>query len=755
MKNEHPTLRSLGTENPVLQSVSAHGRLEGLLLSMRLRQSFCNASSDNMEVIYTFPLAWGSVLLELHATLGGKRMTGQVMARAEAHERYEQAVENGDAPVMVQKATANLFSASLGSLKPGEEATIELSYAQLLSFEQERIRLVVPTTIAPRYGDPLAQAGLAPDQVSAPSLLAQHRFCLSLTLCGAVAQARIGSPTHRITQQRSADTVTVELQDQAWLDRDCVLLLEGLEGRSFALAGPDERSGPGHAAVVASYCPPALAQHAHPLRLKILVDCSGSMAGDSMVQARHALQSLAGALTPHDQASYSRFGSQTQRVLGVFPGTPHQVQLLRDAVHNTGASLGGTEMASALQDTFALHMGPAHHADEADVLLITDGDVWDAQRIVDEAQRSGHRIYALGVGSAPAESLLREMAEATAGACEFVSPRENMTAAIERLLARIRLAMPVQARLASLSETRWCSPMPRRIAAGETVHLFMRLPALPSQAPVLQIDGQQAGTQQTTPAELTTRQDDLVARLVAAREIAQTADRKAAAQMAERYQLVTDETNLLLVIEREQTDKTDGMPALHTVPPMLAAGWGGSARVFEPKEQRMYSRATPSLKVMSMSVARSSPPSGDPSLTCARKWPTAQPDVNRPTPAPVAAVELEIPAFLRRSSLATPEEIVAAFNQAAEQGQGFRQTLRAVTELSFDSHVALMIVQAARHVGGPLKAWACYLLWLDQTSQHNRQLSPQARALALDQISAIPTDTVATAQALFHEAVGG
>ena len=32
-----------------------------------------------------------------------------------------------------------------------DEAEIELTYAQLLSYEQGRIRLVVPTTIAPRW----------------------------------------------------------------------------------------------------------------------------------------------------------------------------------------------------------------------------------------------------------------------------------------------------------------------------------------------------------------------------------------------------------------------------------------------------------------------------------------------------------------------------------------------------------------------------------------------------------------------------
>lgn len=37
----------------------------------------------------------------------------------------------------------------------------------------------------------------------------------------------------------------------------------------------------------------------------------------------------------------------------------------------------------------------------------------ERKRRFDDARRSGHRIYALGVGSTPAESLLREMTEAS------------------------------------------------------------------------------------------------------------------------------------------------------------------------------------------------------------------------------------------------------------------------------------------------------------------------------------------------------
>ena len=77
-------------------------------------------------------------------------------------------------------------------------------------------------------------------------------------------------------------------------------------------------------------------------------------------------------------------------------------------------------MEAAPTSVFAL----ASASDQActDVLLITDGEIWNAQPMLEAARRSGHRVFALGVGASPAEAVLRQLAEATGGACTAVSP---------------------------------------------------------------------------------------------------------------------------------------------------------------------------------------------------------------------------------------------------------------------------------------------------------------------------------------------
>ena len=74
------------------------------------------------------------------------------------------------------------------------------------------------------------------------------------------------------------------------------------------------------------------------------------------------------------------------------------------------ANMGGTETAGALTRAFALE---SPDGIGSDVLLITDGQVYNTEAMVEQAKQSGHRIFTVGVGTAAVEELVRPMAEGT------------------------------------------------------------------------------------------------------------------------------------------------------------------------------------------------------------------------------------------------------------------------------------------------------------------------------------------------------
>ena len=96
------TCRDGDAPAPVLEGVCAEGRLDAVLFGLTLRQTYRNTSDRVLEVVYTFPLPFQAVLLGFASELNGERQEGLVVAKREAERQYEESLEEGDAPVMLE-----------------------------------------------------------------------------------------------------------------------------------------------------------------------------------------------------------------------------------------------------------------------------------------------------------------------------------------------------------------------------------------------------------------------------------------------------------------------------------------------------------------------------------------------------------------------------------------------------------------------------------------------------------------------------
>ena len=573
MDNQAAVLRAVTGETMVLQGVTAKGNLNGLLFELTVEQRYRNPAETNIEAVYTFPLPSGAVLLDFEVKLNGKTLTGVVVEKRAAEAQYEEAIEKGDTAIMLERAGDGLCTVNLGNLMAGEEATIRYRYAQLLRFEHGSVRLAVPTVIAPRYGDPSA-AGLQPHQQPVNDLSVAYPFALAIEVRGAVAKGRIASPSHRIATASSDDGVTVSLAQDACLDRDFVLAIDQLAATSLATVA---RDGDGYVAL-ASFCADVPHDQSEaPLRLKVLVDCSGSMNGDSMEAARRALHRIFAGLTPADRFTLSRFGSTVHHdVAALMAATPEVIRTAANHLSAMTADLGGTEMEGALVSVFAL--GGTEAA--ADVLLITDGEIWNADSLVAAARAAGQRVFTVGIGAAPAEGVLRQLAETTGGACEFVAPDEDAEAGILRMFARLRSPRVDHADVTWPGAPAWVTTTPRGLFGGETIHVFAGFAAAPTGDVAIRLvpagGGEPLAARATLPAAVDP--GETLARMAGAKRI-ESADAESRLALALQYQLLTDATNFIVVHERAEGEKAVDLPQLQQVAQMHAAGWGGVGSV--------------------------------------------------------------------------------------------------------------------------------------------------------------------------------
>ena len=613
------TLEAADGTAATLENVLIEADVDGLMAIVNVRQRYRNRGPKHIEAVYTFPLPLDGALLALQVELGDRRLSGAVIERAAAAKQYEEAITDGDAAVLLEQPQPGLYTASVGNLAPGETATVRLRYGLLLRWNGDRVGLVLPTTIAPRYGDP-ASGGLEPHHAPAYGVGAEQAFRAKVSARGVLSQASWTSPSHHISVASEGQQTTIALDGAAAMDRDLVL-----EARSNAAPAAEAlvaRDGDGWVAL-ASFRPemPRAASVPEGRVVKIVVDCSGSMSGDSIAQVRVAGERILNSLGPADRFDIVAFGSTHRALFGrEAPATATNLAQAQRFVGDLDADLGGTGIEAALDATYRID---GETRTGRNVLLITDGEAWDTSTAIEKARASGHRIFTVGVGSAVAEPFVRALAEATGGACELVAPRADLGERIHRHFQRIG-ATPVRA-----ANLRWPAPALRALPdplpppfPGDTMHLFGWFAEPPNGTVVLEMaldDGATLSQQMAigaAPAQDEAAQSDL-ARLAAARRLGTIDDEVEATALAVRYQLMSEWTNYLVVHVREAAAKADGLPDLAKIPQMLPAGWHGIGTVHS--ERVVYE----SLDVPAMRRRAAAPEVGDARVSADDVQPTA------------------------------------------------------------------------------------------------------------------------------------
>ncbi len=554
-----------------LIDVSASGKLTGLLFEMTIEQRYRNTSGSPIESVYTFPLPLNAVLLAFELELNGTTHLAKAFGKQQAEHQYEKAIDDGNSAALLVDNGNGLFTVNVANLMPGESAVVRYRYAELLSAHKDHVRLSVPTAIAPRYGNS-SEAGLGGAAIPGADVLAEYPFRLRLVLEGLVDPARAHSPTHAINTTVTETGLAVEIARHGFLDRDFVLLVDGAATRATAQVAAD---GEGFMALASAFVAAGPGDD-RPLVAKILLDCSGSMAGDSIGAAKRALIKLLEGMRPSDRFSLSRFGTNVVQVTeGLEPGDAHTLEPVKLLVARIAADLGGTEMDAAVQATIRI---PTPEGSRPDLVLITDGEVYAVDSVVETAVKSGHRLFVVAIGAAPNEALARKISERTGGACDFVAAGEAVEPAVLRMFGRLR-AMPRKvARVQWPAETLWTTPLPSAVFPDETLHVMAGFRSRPTMPVKIVFEAQGGdGVEVALPIAAQLTAGDAFARMAAARRLAVLPAEEARA-LAVQYQLASAHTSLVLVAERDGDARSREVPNTVAVPHMLAAGWGGSSQ---------------------------------------------------------------------------------------------------------------------------------------------------------------------------------
>lgn len=564
-------------------------------------QHYENTEEAPVEAVYSFPLEESSAVCGFEVEIGRRTIKGRVEEKEAAFEKYDDAMADGHGAFLLDQDRPNIFTASVGNLEPGQQAAVKISYVAELDQSGDEIRLMIPTTISPRYIPPdmAAQAAQADpselDHINPPVILGRTPYGLRLNVeietTGKIKAVQ--SPSHPIAVELKEKGASVKLSHaKTRLDQDFVLTIQMAEPHKprVCLARDEE----GQTVGMIDFFPDFFGCSAGPQEVIFILDCSYSMSGESIAQAKAALLLCLRSLEEGDYFNIFRFGSSYETMFD--KSSPYNQANLEVATEKIGrihADLGGTEIMRPLEAALS---GKRKMA--TSIMLLTDGQVGNEKEIIDlAAKKHGDaRIFTFGIGRGASEHLIRGLARATGGAAEFIFPGERIQAKVLKQLSRSRSPYfnEIDVDWGGLKPD-WVAPY--RIGSifqGDRVTVYGRFDQIAATNVVLKAkagDTEQRWEVPINPAAVS--EYDFIPALFARKAIRDLEERSSALhragsrqrkrkekkvdeaklELSLRYQIMSSVASMVAIEEKE--DPVTQEARLRRIPVNLTRGWGG------------------------------------------------------------------------------------------------------------------------------------------------------------------------------------
>ncbi|MDD5703309.1 MAG: VIT domain-containing protein [Dehalococcoidales bacterium] len=566
---------------------------------MNIHQRFFNNEPKALEVVYKFPLPESSSICGFKITIGERTIQGEIEERQNAFKLYDEALSRGDGAFLLDQERPNIFTLSLGNINPGVSVSAEIDYVTLLDAHNTEARFFLPTTISPRYLPPDMKDhnGIPVDEYVNPPLALDVSYGLKILLDiqGRDNIKSLDSPSHHVATSFVDNSIRVELtSENTAMDRDFVLNIR--YQKNFETAGYLYRKDESSYIQVdfsPKPCSKSSRKDSPSEEIIFVLDCSGSMTGSSIIEAKRALEILIRDLETGTRFNIYRFGSTFSSLFNTSLSYDAQT---RDAalkyLSNVNADLGGTEILAPLQ---AIQRSQ-HDETISSVILLTDGQVGNEEQIIDlvRARNGRMRMFTVGIGNGPNEYFIKQLAKISGGASELIAPNERIEPGVLRLFSKVSFAGSIQDFKVNWGTTVIPARVPTVAYGGETISMFAKVEnnqALPKKvilsgivnkssqewvASITQIDADNSPLPSLWARSKILELEESETTTVGSKQYHRKEGKvkQAIVDISQEYGIISRETSFVAVERRLDAERTTGEVVLRKVPVMLTHGWG-------------------------------------------------------------------------------------------------------------------------------------------------------------------------------------
>jgi len=432
-----------------LAAVRASVKIVEETATTSLELELWNRGAQAAEAIVILPLPDDAAVSGFAIEGTNREATAQLLPRDQARRLYDEIVARLKDPGLLEFAGHAAVRSSLFPVAAGARQRVRFSYDSLLARDGERVDYELPRSA---------------------SLTATAEWSIDVALASKAGVAMVYSPSHDLELQRvDGDHVTARLAAGSKRNPGSFrlsYLRASKELTASLFAYPDPRVGGGYFLLMAGMPAAAREEQAKARReVTLVLDRSGSMAGEKMEQARAAALQVIEGLA--DGESFNVVDYST--TVSLFANQP----VAKDATTTKQARdylaalrpNGGTNIHDALVEALRQPHDESHLPL---VLFLTDGlptvrstSEIALRELVEKGNVHGRRFFSFGVGADVNVPLLDRIADLTRASATYVLPGEDVELAVEKVYRRLYGPVLADVELATLAADG--SPDPRRV----------------------------------------------------------------------------------------------------------------------------------------------------------------------------------------------------------------------------------------------------------------------------------------------------
>ncbi|XP_034459218.1 von Willebrand factor A domain-containing protein 5A-like isoform X3 [Hippoglossus hippoglossus] len=409
-----------------------------------------NKEDKPLEAVFVFPLPGDAAVCHFSAQIGQTQIVAEVKEKQKAREEYDDALSSGQQAFLLEESeqSPDIFTLSVGSLPPGESASIRLEYVTELAVQaDDGLRFCLPAVLNPRY-EPQGSGGAGVKVTSVPASLVPYSLSFSVRVSSPRPISKVESscslePLQYVnTEQTQA---TVKLAAGHKFDRDVELLIYYSDAhKPTAVVEAGQASAKpgslmGDPVLMLSLYPEfpqsVMSSLASSGEFVLLLDRSGSMdcpTSDTKQQetriasARDTLLLLLKSLPMGCYFNIYSFGSSFEHI---FPkSVKYSEQNLEEAlkkVEAMQANLGGTEILEPIKHIYSQ---PCIPNQPRQLFVFTDGEVFNTKEVIDLVKKNSgsHRCFSFGIGEGASSALINGLAKEGGGHAQFITGTDRM-----------------------------------------------------------------------------------------------------------------------------------------------------------------------------------------------------------------------------------------------------------------------------------------------------------------------------------------